>query len=437
MEIPKMDIKYRKLTEIRPYERNPRRNDDAVQYVAESIGQFGFKVPIVIDKAGTIVAGHTRYKAAKKLKLKEVPCIVADDLTDEQIKAFRLADNKVGEFAEWDDELLFPELEDITGIDMTDFGFVFDELEEDNPYDIPGSEKGSLTEQFLVPPFSILDTRQGYWKERKRLWKDRIKDNGEARGDAEIISTTMSKGFADVSLLDPVLSEIIVRYFMPLQERGINCFDVFAGDTVFGYVASYLGKHFTGIELRQEQADFNNARVQGDGLDARYICDDGRNVLKHIKPETQDLLFSCPPYFDLEVYSDKPNDASNQATFDEFYAILDAAFTSAIKCLKKNRFAVIVVGDVRSKKDGGYYGFMDRVKETFRREGMLLYNEAILVDAAGTAAIRAARSMRSRKLVKTHQNVLVFYKGDPKAIPAEFGEVEISDGGEFDASDDV
>lgn len=124
-----MDIVLKKLTDIRPYEKNPRKNDEAVKYVAESIKEFGFKVPIVIDKDGVIVAGHTRYKAAKKLNLKEVPCIVADDLTDEQIKAFRLADNKVAEKAEWDFELLGDELDDLFTFDMTLFGF--DEFAED------------------------------------------------------------------------------------------------------------------------------------------------------------------------------------------------------------------------------------------------------------------------------------------------------------------
>ncbi len=118
-----------KITDIKPYEKNPRRNDDAVKYVANSIKEFGFKVPIIVDKNNVIVAGHTRYKAAKKLGLKEVPVTVADDLTDEQIKAFRLADNKVGEIAEWDFELLGVELKDI-GFDMTSFGFT--EFDLDN-----------------------------------------------------------------------------------------------------------------------------------------------------------------------------------------------------------------------------------------------------------------------------------------------------------------
>lgn len=126
-----MNIIEKKLTEIIPYEKNPRKNDEAVKYVAESIKQFGFKVPIVIDKDNVIVAGHTRYKASKKLGLKEVPCIVADDLTEEQIKAYRLADNKVAEQAEWDFDLLGEELSDILDIDMGDFGFDLSVEEEE------------------------------------------------------------------------------------------------------------------------------------------------------------------------------------------------------------------------------------------------------------------------------------------------------------------
>ena len=119
----KLEITYKNIDEIIPYENNPRKNDDAVQYVANSIKQFGFKVPIIIDKENVIVAGHTRYKAANELGLKEVPVILADDLTPEQVKAFRLADNKVSEQASWNYDLLNLELEDID-LNMEDFGFL-------------------------------------------------------------------------------------------------------------------------------------------------------------------------------------------------------------------------------------------------------------------------------------------------------------------------
>lgn len=120
----KIEIKYIDIKDIKPYENNPRKNDEAVDYVANSIKEFGFKNPIVLDKNNVIINGHTRYKASKKLKLKQVPCIYADDLTEEQIKAFRIADNKVSEFAKWDFDKLDLELEDI-GLDMQDFGIDF------------------------------------------------------------------------------------------------------------------------------------------------------------------------------------------------------------------------------------------------------------------------------------------------------------------------
>lgn len=119
-----MNIIEKNLNEIKPYEKNPRKNNNAVEYVANSIKEFGFKVPIVIDKDGVIVAGHTRYKASKKLGLEKVPCIIADDLTPEQIKAYRLADNKVSEKSEWDFDLLQDELSELNDlIDMSAFDF--------------------------------------------------------------------------------------------------------------------------------------------------------------------------------------------------------------------------------------------------------------------------------------------------------------------------
>ena len=126
-----MQIVEKKIEEIKPYEKNPRKNDSAVEQVANSIKEFGFKVPVVIDKDNIIVCGHTRYKAAQKLGLDVVPCVVADDLTDEQIKAYRLADNKVSELAEWYIDLLGEELDGIFDIDMSDFGFNLEEEEED------------------------------------------------------------------------------------------------------------------------------------------------------------------------------------------------------------------------------------------------------------------------------------------------------------------
>lgn len=137
-----MQIIMKNLSELKPYSKNPRKNEKAIEPVAKSIKEFGFKVPVVIDCNGVIVAGHTRYAASKKLKLTEIPCIIANDLNEEQIKAFRLADNKVSELAEWDCNLLEVELDDITEIDMSSFGFPeisldFSDILKEKKDDIP------------------------------------------------------------------------------------------------------------------------------------------------------------------------------------------------------------------------------------------------------------------------------------------------------------
>lgn len=171
-----MQIIEKNITEITPYEKNPRKNDEAVQYVANSIKEFGFKVPIVIDKNGVIVAGHTRYKAAQELGLEKLPCVIADDLTEKQIKAFRIADNKTSEKASWDDVLLKEELTDILGdFDMTDFGFgdfeltILTEDFEPEPYDDGLIEEYSGNEEEYLAKRRIIIT----YKENKE--KDVLK----------------------------------------------------------------------------------------------------------------------------------------------------------------------------------------------------------------------------------------------------------------------
>lgn len=134
-----MEIKMKKVDDLKPYENNPRFNDDAVEFVKNSIKEFGFKVPIVVDKDNVIVAGHTRYKASLELGLKEVPCIVADDLNEEQVKAFRLADNKVSEKATWNFELLDEELENILDIDMESFDFKITDINWNDIEDLTDS----------------------------------------------------------------------------------------------------------------------------------------------------------------------------------------------------------------------------------------------------------------------------------------------------------
>ena len=368
--------------------------------------------PIIIDEDNMVLGGNMRLKALEELGYEEVEIIKVYDLTQEQKKEFIIKDNL--SYGDWDWEML--ELDWDIEL-LQDWGLEMP-IVDDKITDVKLTHN-KLTDTFVVPPFSILDTRQGYWIERKSSWKDLINDNGESREnllDTGGIVSTLNNG---VSILDPVLAEVINRWFAIPNS---NVFDCFAGDTIFGYVSSYLGHNFTGIELREEQAKLNNDRVKS--MTAKYICDDGQNVDKHIEENSQDLLFSCPPYFDLEVYSDLPNDASNQSDYQDFIKILDNAFSKSIKCLKDNRFAVIVVGDVRDKK-GFYYGFNDDVKQIFKRNGMSLYNEMVLVESIGTLPQRVGMYMKNRKIGKCHQNIFVFYKGDTSKIAEIYPKLDI------------
>jgi hypothetical protein len=394
------------INKVFPNPTNPRTiKEGKFRKLVNSIQEFPEMLelrPIVVSKDMEILGGNMRYQACKEVGLKEVYIIKADKLTEKQIEEFIVKDN-VG-FGEWDWDVLandwdVKELEE-WGLD----GFPFEKE--------PKEEHNKLEDTFVVPPFSILDTKKGYWQERKKYWTSLIGDEGESREGALAKGATniMAATNNGVSLLDPVLAEIANKWF---GLDNCNTFDCFAGDSVFGYISDALGNTFTGIELRQEQTDLNNQRLKGSK--SKYICDDGQNVLKHIKEDSQDLLFSCPPYFDLEVYSDLKNDASNQKEYKDFLQILDNAFTRALTCLKENRFAVIVVGDIRDKK-GFYYGFADDVKNIFIKNGAKLYNEMIIAESIGTLPQRVGRYMHNRKVGKCHQNVLVFYKGNPKEI---------------------
>ncbi len=445
------------ITDIILNDANPRGiEDDKFEQLVKSLLMFPKMLhlrPVVVDDNNIVLGGNMRLRAlisisekspaeinmilgkcsgyaqkteleranlrqywAEWLKAPKVEILKASKLSEEEKKEFIIKDNL--SFGAWDWDMLANEWEPMQ---LEEWGLDCWQPDKaanggDGGTDgssTAGGKHGSLSDKFIAPPFTVLDTRQGYWRERKAMWRELIADNGESR-EGTLDTAMLSQLNNGVSLLDPVMAEIVCRWF---GIEGGNAFDCFAGDTVFGYVAATLGMNFTGIELREEQAQLNNERVEG--MSARYICDDGQNVGRHIAAGSQDLLFSCPPYYDLEVYSDKPNDASNQPTYEAFLGILENAFASAIGCLKDNRFAVVVVGDIRNK-EGYYYDFVGDIKRMFKAHGMPLYNECIIVEPIGTLPQRVQRYMRNRKVGKCHQNVLVFYKGDVKAIPDNF-----------------
>lgn len=165
-----MEIIIKGIDEIRPYENNPRVNDGAVGAVAESIREFGFQQPIVVDRDGVIIAGHTRYKAAQKLGMTEVPVVVADNLTDEQVRAYRLADNKTGELAEWDFSALEEELAGIGELDMSLFGFDnTEELQDVEQIDQVGSKVAAMEHKMMIDKQTIGMTEDEYAEITEKL----------------------------------------------------------------------------------------------------------------------------------------------------------------------------------------------------------------------------------------------------------------------------
>lgn len=436
--------KKQKITNVKEYHKNPRHiTDDRKRELEKNMLELGDISGIVHDlNTGEIISGNQR---SKIINLEECEVVISEEYkeptkqgtvaighviwqeqkfnyravrwNDAQREKANITANALTGY--WSHEILAEEWQDV---DLLKWGIPEQDVKA---LQVKESKKQEahrkLTERFIVPPFSVLDSRKGYWMQRKKAWKEIIQDQGESREGTLSKGDNIINNINDgVSILDPVMAEL-VSYWYGIE--GGNAFDTFAGDTVFGYVAASYKMKFKGIELRKEQADINNRRVKAAGLNAKYVCDDGQNVAKHFKPNSQDLYFSCPPYFDLEVYSELDNDASNQASYTEFLQILDNSFAGAYKALKENRFAVIVVGDIRDKKDA-YRLFVDDIRRMWNSYGAILYNEMIYVEPVGTLPQRLGRFMKNRKVGKCHQNILVFYKGEPKEIKNTYKELE-------------
>ncbi len=247
--------------------------------------------------------------------------------------------------------------------------------------------------------------------------------------DLDPVSQAILEVGSGTSIFDPVICEIAYRWFCP--PNGI-VLDPFAGGSVRGIAASRLGRPYVGIELRPEQVAANVAQLNlADGPEPEWRQGDAREISRLAADVEADLIFSCPPYWNLERYSDDPADLSNMGR-EEFFAAYAAIIRDAVAQLRKDRFAVWVIGDVRDD-DGCYVNLPGRTVEAFEAAGAQFYNDAILVTAVGSLPVRVGRQFEvSRKLGRTHQNVMVFIKGDPrKATEAcgavEFGEIKQGD----------
>jgi len=418
-----------------PYVNNSRKHSDAqVAQIAASIKEFGWTNPILVDGDQGIIAGHGRLMAARKLGMKEVPVIELAHLTDTQRKALIIADNKLAMNAEWDTDLLTIELNELLADNfaMEILGFDADELKkllDDAEEEQNGiAANGNLSDRFLIPPFSVLNAREGWWQDRKRAWlalgiKSEEGRDAPAGGSPDMVARR--RGESGTSIFDPVVCELAYVWFSPV---GGIVLDPFAGGSVRGIVASKLGRQYIGHELRQEQVNANREQASeiciDDDVPPAWVCGDSRTIDSTCKDVQADFVFSCPPYADLEVYSHDPKDLSTLG-YEEFKTAYFEIIKKTCVLLKKDRFACFVVGEVRDKK-GNYYDFVGDTVQAFKEAGLNYYNEAILVTPCGSVAMRAGKSFSSsRKLGKAHQNVLVFVKGDGKKAAQACGEVQV------------
>jgi DNA modification methylase len=286
--------------------------------------------------------------------------------------------------------------------------------------------KSPVAKEFIMPPFSILNARDGAWQERKRAWAEMgiASELGREGGMTHAMPTqsysaeNMKEEYygeeaqkLNTSIFDPVVCELMYSWF---SGKGAQVVDPFAGGSVRGIVASCLGRKYWGGELRGEQVEAN--RKQGAELcpdDGALHWEQGDSMQTLDGAPDADFVFSCPPYGDLEVYSDDPGDISNME-YHTFKAAYGRIILKAVKRLKQDRFACFVVGDFRDKK-GFYRNFVSDTIAAFEAAGARYYNEGILVTSVGSASMRARRIFNGgRKLIKTHQNILVFCKGDWK-----------------------
>jgi DNA modification methylase len=271
-------------------------------------------------------------------------------------------------------------------------------------------ENPILREKFIEPPFSVLDTKSGNWQKRKKLWRN-IGIKSEIGRDSVVINmdskAKKNNSTEYVSIFDPALCEVLYHWFVP--DNG-TILDPFAGGSVRGIVANYLGYKYTGIDIRQEQINSNRSQgidiLEIDNQPNWYVGDSNKFLDDFNKKF--DFVFSCPPYADLEVYSDIEGDISNMP-YHNFIKAYDEIISKSCNLLKDGGYACFVVGEVRDKS-GNYIGFVPDTINAFRKCGMKFYNEAILLNPIASASMRANGNMKSKKLVKVHQNILIFKK---------------------------
>lgn len=485
------------ITSLRPYPGNARRGNVAL--IRESLERLGQYRPIVVNRGdiepdleATILAGHHLVQAATELGWTEVDVHYVDVDAD-TAKRIVLVDNRANDKAGYDLEGLadlVTELPDLagTGYDQDDVDRMLDQLadqalkaageaserdvdldagrtlddeeEVDTGTAVDEEKARSLADRFGVPPFTVIDTRQGPWKQRAAAWKalglasevgregdllyqshqdlysnwyDVRNAHPELTPDEVVAQHGAQlqpyKGAAGTSIFDPALAETLVSWFSPPEAAVL---DPWAGGSVRGVVSAALGRDYTGIDLRGEQVEANEAQwaqigprvAKATGTTPptpRWLTGDSRRVLGTLPAGAYDMAIGCPPYYDLEEYSDDPADLSNLSTADFDQAMRDTVAEVA-RCLAPDSFAAFIVGSVRDRR-GDVRDMRRLMVDAGEAAGLKLANDAVLLNQVGTVAVRAARPFAlGRSLGRVHQDIVVLVKGDRKRAAKRCGE---------------
>lgn len=429
---------------------------------------------------GTVIAGNHTLEAARSLGWTEIAVVRVDD-DDVTATAYALADNRTADLGGYDETALADLIAEITsdadllvasGYSDVEVADLISRIDaETTPLDEapvvdPTTDPPKLADRFIIGPFTLLDARSGHWNARKRRWmtlglrsvggrdesmiveplSGRVPDYYRQKREAERrlrrplsiaefesdhlrIPDCGGMSTYGTSLFDPVLAEITLRWFCPPDGKVI---DPFAGGPTRGVVAALLGRSYLGVDLRSEQTEFNQrewTRIRDTVTDSTpyptptWITGDAVDLNDHLQPDqTFDLLFTCPPYGDLEVYSDDPRDLSTM-TYEGFLDAYRTILTTSMSRLRDDRFAVIVVGEIRDRR-GINRGFVGDTIDALSDAGGSYYNRAVLATPIAAMAMKAERPfLTTRKLASVHQDVLVFVKGDAKRATSACGAV--------------
>ena len=457
-------------------------NEQGAQLLERSFRECGAGRSVLIDKDNRLVGGNKAQKGFKAAGKKKVIIVDSDadtlvavrrkDVSLDSAEGRKMAylDNLTTQVnLTWDETELEAVQADVEGFDVADYGFdPFEQEREEQEKQQKKQEREikQLKDVFVLPPMSVLDTRVGLWIQRRNYWlektgirsflgrKECVTFGITAQGSSfyekkndlraelgreptteEVIEAYKADGgyiLQCTSTFDPVLCELMYRWYNVKKGKIL---DPFAGGSVRGVMAGQFMMEYHGNDLSEKQIIENRAQAseafpdEWQGPLPKWTIGDSQYIDKILEADgfgdmQFDMIFSCPPYADLEVYSKDPDDISNMP-YDKFLSIYREIIRKSCAKLKDNRFAVFVVSEVRGK-DGEYYNFVGDTIQAFKDAGLMYYNELLLVNQVASKAMIARKGFsQSRKIGRHHQNIIVFAKGDPTKVNDLYEDINV------------